>query len=168
MGISRAPQTAILAFLFANLAGPWPRIPTPAIGNRLPPLRPSVPPSLRPSVRPFPVPRIPVPVASSPGMPGVCFRFPVPVAPSPGMPGVCFRFPVPGSPNPESRLFSRSPFPFLVLFPIVSLALFGRCETFHARKCFCKNATYVNRHPRKTAPRGFKRYQVPVKQASKV
>jgi len=48
-------------------------------------------------------------------------------------------FPVPGSrpriPNPAVGF---SP-------PIVSLALFGPCEVFHARKCFCKNATYVNR-----------------------
>jgi len=44
-----------------------------------------------------------------------------------------------------------------------SLLLFSACETFHERKCFCKYATYVKKHPSKTVKRGIKSYQIPVK-----
>jgi len=36
-------------------------------------------------------------------------------------------------------------------------------ETFHVRKCFCKNATYVKKHPSKPPKRGIKSDEIPVK-----
>jgi hypothetical protein len=41
------------------------------------------------------------------------------------------------------------------------------CETFHVRKCFCKNATYVNFDPSKRAKTGIKSDEIPVKTGPK-
>ena len=70
------------------------------------------------------------------------------------------RFPKPASRFLASKMFHDVP---REVVPDYFSAPRRACERYHARKCFCKNATYINFGLSKTGQRSVKFYPIPLK-----